>query len=94
MNIVSIKEAWSNNIISCAITNNANIVSDLALQSLINDELCYIITLDNVNLFELFRLTQTYRDKLRIIEESKAEVPSMEELKIFFPGEFTVGNDK
>lgn len=94
MNIVSIKEAGSNNIISWAITNNANIVSDLALQSLINDELCYIITLDNVNLFELFRLTQTYRDKLRIIEESKAEVPSMEELKIFFPGEFTVGNDK
>jgi hypothetical protein len=86
MKLLNINESGANNILMWAITNGADIKSDPALQSVINDELSYIATLKDVNFFELFRLTQIYRDKVRIIDEMKAEMPSMDELKELFNG--------
>ena len=86
MNLIDIYESGSNNILLWAIKNGADIKSDPAIQSVINDELSYIATIDEVNFFELFRLTQMYRDKLRIIDEAKAETPSRDELKSLFNG--------
>lgn len=86
--ISNIKESGASNILNWAISKNANIKEDTALMSLINDETFYLITLEDVNFFELFRLTQMYRDKLRIANEKVSEIPSEEELKELFPGEF------
>lgn len=88
MKISSIKESGSNNVLRWAINNGADIKSDIQLQSIINDETFYLVTLDGVNFFELFRLTQIYRKKLRIMNEKKAEVPSDEELLELFEGEY------
>lgn len=88
MKITNIKESGSNNILLWAISNEADIKEDIHLQSLINDELFYHITMEDVNFFELFRLTQMYREKIRVIEENKAEVPSNEELAKLFNGSY------
>jgi hypothetical protein len=88
MNITNIKESGANNILMWAISNGANVREDVPLTSLINDETFYLVTLENINFFELFRLTQMYRDKLRIINEKPAGIPSMEDLKEAFPGEY------
>lgn len=88
MKITNIKESGSNNILLWAISNGADIKEDVHLQSLINDELFYHVTMNNVNFFELFRLTQMYREKIRIIDELKAEVPSNEELAKLFNGSY------
>lgn len=86
MNFCNIKESGTNNILMWAISNNADVKNDLSLQSIINDELSYIVTIKDVNFFQLFRLTQIYRDKIRIIDENKAEMPSNEELEKLFNG--------
>ena len=88
MNLINIKESGTNNILLWAISNGADIKSDIALQSIINDELSYVITLSNVNFFELFRLTQIYRDKIRIIDENQAEMPNINELEKLFNGTY------
>lgn len=86
MNFCNIKESGANNILMWAITNGADIKNDPALQSIINDSLSYTVTISNVNFFELFRLTQIYRDKIRTIDENKAEMPSLSELEKLFHG--------
>lgn len=89
MKITSINESGSNNILRWAISNGAVIKDDLQLQAIINNELFYHVTLTDINFFELFRLTQIYRDKLRIIDESKAAVPPRSELAYLFNGTYT-----
>ena len=86
MKFLSIKESGANNILMWAISNGADIKSDLALQSVINDELSYIMIIDDVNYFELFRLTQIYRDKIYIIESKEVEIPNRKELHETFNG--------
>jgi hypothetical protein len=93
MKLTEIKEAGANNILMMAINNGASIKEDTPLISLINNELFYLVTLEDVNLFELFRLSQSFRDKIRIINEKPADVPSPEELKISFPGESVVSDN-
>ena len=92
MKIVDIHESGANNILMWAINNNANIKSDPALQSIINDELSYMITMSDVNFFELFRLTQIYRNRIRIINESKAELPTDTKLQELFKGSISIGD--
>ena len=92
MNITNITEGGSNNILLWAIKNNASILNDHSLQSIVNDELYYTVTLTDVNLFELFRLTQIYREKLHIISEEQAELPSDDKLSLLFPGEYVPDN--
>jgi hypothetical protein len=87
MLIKSIKEVGCNNILTWAITNGAtNINQDMELIKLIDDELSYILTIDDIDFFELFRLTQLYRDKLRIVSESQYIIPTMDMLTQLFPG--------
>ena len=94
MQITDIKESGSNNILLWAISNGANIKEDVPLSSLIHDELFYSVTLSDVNFFELFRLTQVYRDKLRIINEKQAELPLNQQMKIIFPGSMESENEE
>lgn len=94
MKITNIKESGSNNILKWAIANGADIKSDLPVQSIINDEMSYIITIEDVNFFELFRLTQMYRDKIRIVEERQAECPNTNELEFYFKGNCKLSKDK
>ncbi len=84
MRISNIKESGSNNILRWAIANGADIKSDESLKSIINGDTFYLVTLSDVNFFELFRLTQIYREKVRITNEKKAAVPLDEELDELF----------
>ena len=93
MKIIDIKESGASNTLLWAISNGANIKEDMPLTSIINNETFYLVTLSGVNLFQLFRLTQSYRDKLRIISESPASIPTMQELGEAFPGGYQSGDD-
>ena len=93
MKILEIKETGASNTLLWAISNGANIKEDMPLVSLINDETCYLVTLGDINFFELFRLTQMYRDKLRIVNERMAAIPPMALLQEIFPGEYTSEQD-
>ena len=93
MKVLNIKEAGANEILMWAISNGADIKNDQALQSIINDEMFYLVTLGNVNFLEVFRLTQMYREKLRIIEEYKADVPPRKELMELFNGSYHKDDD-
>lgn len=87
MKITSIKESGSNATLLWALKNGADIKNDKSLQSIINDELFYLITINDVHYFELFRLVQMYREKVRIVNENKADVPSRDDLVHLFSGE-------
>lgn len=93
MKITNIREAGNNSTLRWAINAKADIRNDRELISIINDELYYVITIEGVNFFQLFRLTQTYRDKLRILEEHKASIPTTDELSIEFKGSTTVNGE-
>lgn len=86
MKIISIKPAGCDNILRWAVQSNADLKNDVAIQSLINDQLFYHVIYEDVTFLELFRLTQTYRDKVRILDEKPAAVPAMNELNELFPG--------
>lgn len=86
MKITNIKECGSNNILRWAISKGANIKDEIMLNSFINNDLCYLVTIADLNFLEVFRLTQEYRDKLRIIESKTAELPATEKLLESFPG--------
>ncbi len=86
MKITDIKESGSNNILLWALENNADVKTDYQLQSIVNNELFYLVTFHNVNLFELFRLSQMYREKLYIIKEYQFSIPSSKDLNFMFNG--------
>lgn len=94
MKITNISECGSSNLLRWAINNGANIKSDTSLQALINAETFYHITIEDVNLLELFRLTQCYREKLHVRIERKAEIPSTSELAKSFDGEYDIDGNK
>lgn len=93
MKITNIKESGANNLMMWAVSNGATIKEDQQLQSLINDELFFLVTLSDVNFLELFRLTQMYREKLRILSEEKADVPLRKELILLFNGTYCPDNN-
>lgn len=93
MQITDIREAGANNLLMWAISNGADIKEDEQLQSLINDETHYLVTLSDVNFFELFRITQMYRDKVRTLVEKKAAVPLRKELVTLFKGSYCPNPD-
>lgn len=86
MRIIDIKESGASNTLMWALSNGANVREDMPLTSLINDETFFLVTLSDVNFFELFRLTQMYRDKIRIISEHQAYIPTDDTLEELFPG--------
>lgn len=89
MRITNIRESGANNLLMWAINNGADIKEDTQLQSIINDELFYLVSLSDINFMELFRLTQMYREKLRILTEKKAELPPRNEIVSLFSGSYT-----
>ena len=93
MKIQSIKQAGSNNLLKWAISNDADIYNSDALRAMISDETFYLVTMEDVNFFEAFRMVQTYREKLRIITREPIAVPELDELKKYFPGKVTSGNN-
>ena len=93
MKITKITESGTNNLLRWAIQNGADIKNDSALHALINDQTFYLVTMENVNFFEMFRLTQMYREKVRIINEEKAVVPPRSELAELFPGGYAPNQD-
>lgn len=94
MKITKITESGTNNLLRWAIQNGADIKNDSALHALINDQTFYLVTMENVNFFEMFRLTQMYREKMRIVSEEKAVVPPRSELAELFPGGYTPDQNK
>lgn len=94
MNITNIKESGSNNVLLWAINNGADVKEDQQLQSIVNDELFYLVTMEDINFLELFRLTQMYRKKLRIVSEKQADVPSRNELNNLFQGELVMDDNE
>lgn len=93
MKITNIKESGCNNILMTVLKQNHSLFNDIALQSVINDELYYLITLDNINLFELFRLTHLYRNRIKILKEDVAKIPDRNILAEYFPGSFKINNE-
>ena len=79
-----IAESNQSNILNWALMNKANIVNDIALIDLINDEMKYLITIEDVNFLQLYELTQMYRDQLKILYQSPIVVPTDEEFKSLF----------
>lgn len=94
MKIVNIRESGANNTLMWGIANGANIRTDEPLASLINDEMCYLVTLGDVNFLELFRLVQMYREKVRIVNELKAEIPFRKDLMHQFNGTYNPDPEK
>lgn len=90
MKISNIKESGANNVLMWAIANGAEIKEDGQIQSIINNETFYLVTLNDVNFFELFRLTQVYRNKVRILTEKQAAVPPRQELVKLFNGSIVI----
>lgn len=87
MKLESIKQAGSPNLLKWAIDNKADFLSFKSIVDMIGNESFYLVTISDVNFFEVFRLVQVYREKLRIIERKPAYIPSTEEMKKYFPGE-------
>lgn len=94
MKINDIQVSGSTNVLKWAIKNKANIKGDLSLQSIINDEMSFNIFINDVNFFELFRLTQMYRDGLRITNIHQAAAPEEEELDMYFMGDCIIDETK
>lgn len=90
MQITNIKESGTNSTLLWAISNGANPKTDEALMSIVNDELFYLVTLSDINFLELFRLTQMYREKLRILNMKQITIPDMKELNEMFNGIYEV----
>lgn len=93
MKINDIIECGSSSILKWAIHNEADIKSDMSLQAIINSDTFYQVRLEDVNMLELFRLSQLYREKVHVIEEKRADVPPATELKKMFPGSIKIENE-
>lgn len=93
MKLINIREAGANNLLTWAIANGDSIKDDEAIHGLVNAETFYLVTLSDVNFFELFRLTQIYRNKVRIISEKKAAIPPRTELVKLFNGTYCPNKD-
>ena len=92
MKLTNIKEAGNNNILRFAINRGADIRNDIGLLNIINTETFYLITMEDVNLLELFKLVQSYRNKIKIVQEYKADIPPISKLSQSFTGSTTVDN--
>ena len=76
----SLVESGCSNVLNWAIKGKANLKDNVPMVSLINDETFYLLTIEGVNFYQLFRLTQNYRNKLRIIENTGMEMPEKDYL--------------
>ena len=75
MKITDIKEAGCNNLLMYSLQHGASLADDKPLISLINDEYFYLVNISDLNFYEVFRLTQMYRDKLRVLSSEHGAIP-------------------
>jgi len=76
MKVMNIKESGNSNLLRWAISNNADLKGNLPLASLINDDLFYLVTINDINFYQLLRLTQMYRNKIKVVQVNRATLPS------------------
>lgn len=86
MKLVDIAESNSSSILKWAIDHNAKFKKDLGLADIISDDMHYILTFDDVNFLELYRLTEIYRTKLKIIRTNEIRKPSDQYFEETFQG--------
>ena len=94
MEITGIREAGCNNLLMYSLQHGADLVNDQALVSLINDEYFYLVTISDLTFYEVFRLTQMYRDKLRTLSSGIDATPITDEGYLaYFGGESFNGTE-
>jgi len=71
MKITNIEEVGCNDILRWAISNKVDFIVEPELINLINNETSYLVTFSDVTFLELFRLTQIFRHKLRVVDEKE-----------------------
>jgi hypothetical protein len=81
MKITGISASGSMNMLKWALSNGANPKSDTQVMSIINDEMFYLIDIEDVNFYELYQLTHVYRHKLRVSYIARKETFSQDDLK-------------
>lgn len=84
MFISDIQESNSSNILKWALSNNAQILTDIALIDIINDEMKYLVTIEDVNFLEVYQLTQIYRNQLMIVVKDPLKIADEDLLKSIF----------
>lgn len=94
MIITDIKESNSSNILKWALSNEADIKNDLSLLNFINDEMEYLVYIDDINFLELYNLTSYYRDDVRVIMRHPSDGYQLDYLKTIFPGKITIDNNE
>ena len=87
MHIDDIRESGCSNILKWAIANGADLKNDIQLQALINDQTFYLVTVSDISFLEVFRLSQIYREKLRVLNEKRADIPGVNEMNEMFSGD-------
>lgn len=92
MRLTDISESNSSTILRWAIENNAKFKKNLGLADIISDDMHYILTLEDVNFLELYRLTEIYRTKIKIIKSHEIKEPSESFFKETFQGVDTEGH--
>jgi hypothetical protein len=80
MKITQIAESGSNNLLLYAIKNGVDPCENYHLSEMVNGELHYNVTIEGVNFYELFRLSQTFRNDLRVIRSEPIQSLDPEEL--------------
>jgi len=94
MKITNIEETGCNDILRWAIANEVNLFDEPELIGLINNETSYTITFSDITFFELYRLTQLFRNRLKIIEEKEfIKEFNKDYLASLFRGKFHMDED-
>lgn len=86
MKVTNVKLSGCDNALSWAIGNRADLKSNVPVTSIINDESFFLVTIDGLNFYQVYRLTQLYRNRLRICAVHRSELPTTELLADYFPG--------
>lgn len=89
MKLVEITESNPSTILKWAIENHAKLKRNLGLADIISDDMKYILTFEDVNFLELYRLSEIYRSKLKIIKSNEIRKPSDQFLEETFQGSNT-----
>lgn len=92
MKITSISESGNNNTLRWALSKGANPITDPELTYMLDEELRYLVTFSDINFFELFRLTQNFRDELKIKNVYDVDDLPLDALMEMFPEDIQVGD--
>lgn len=87
MQIQKVEIQGNDNFLRYAIKNHADLYNDYDLLDFINGDTIVMVTLDDINFYELHRLTHFYRKKIRVIEECPIGDVSLDYFEQIIPGE-------